>query len=102
MAKSTQGHPGACQIRSAPLRLPANLFWDVNPAALDAEKHAAQIIGRVVELGGIDGWRRARAHHGDDRLRAVVMGRLSARTTMVNALSKINSISHPVMKTMQR
>jgi hypothetical protein len=57
-----------------PLGLPANLFWDVSPAELDVEKHASQIIERVVERGGLDAWRRVRRHYGDARMSKVVTG----------------------------
>ncbi len=57
---------------STPLGLPANLFWDVNPAMLDAEKHAGQIIGRVVELGRLQDWHTVRHHYGDKRMSEVV------------------------------
>lgn len=55
-----------------PLGLPASWFWDVNPANLDTEKHAKQIIERVLVVGALEGWRAIRRHYGDDRLRGVV------------------------------
>ena len=38
-----------------PLGLPAEWFWDVNPARLDTERHAAQIIERILVVA---------EHHG--------------------------------------
>lgn len=55
-----------------PLSLPASWFWDVNPAKLDVERHAKQIIERVLVVGALEGWRAIRRHYGDDRLRSVV------------------------------
>lgn len=55
-----------------PLGLPASWFWDVNPANLDTEKHAKQIIERVLVVGALEGWRAIRRHYGDDRLRNIV------------------------------
>lgn len=55
-----------------PLGLPASWFWDVNPARLDTERHAAQIIERILVIGGMEGWRAMRQHYGDDKLRSVV------------------------------
>ncbi|MDZ4286502.1 MAG: hypothetical protein U0984_01010 [Prosthecobacter sp.] len=55
-----------------PLGLPAEWFWDVNPTRLDPEKHAAQIIERILVIGGMAGWRAIRSYYGDDRLREVV------------------------------
>src|SRR5436190_23943394 len=57
---------------TGPLGLPANLFWDVDPTKLDAEKHAAQIIERVLEHGGLTEWRLVRRHYGDQRMAQVV------------------------------
>jgi hypothetical protein len=55
-----------------PLGLPASWFWDVDPAKLDPEKHAKQIIDRVLVVGALEGWHAIRRHYGDDRLRSVV------------------------------
>lgn len=55
-----------------PLGLPSALFWDVDPGSLDLEKHARQIIGRVLERGGLDGWNKVRRHYGDETLKKVV------------------------------
>ena len=55
-----------------PLGLPASWFWDVDPAKLSLEKHAKQIIERVLVVGTLEGWRAIRRHYGDERLRTVV------------------------------
>jgi hypothetical protein len=57
---------------ATPLGLPVEWFWDVNPAGLDTEKHAAQIVERVLLVGALQGWRAIRSHYGDERLRAIV------------------------------
>lgn len=57
---------------SAPLGLPANLFWDVNATSLDVENHAGQIIGRVVELGRLQDWHAVRRHYGDQCMSRIV------------------------------
>jgi hypothetical protein len=59
---------------TGPLGLPANLFWDVNPGNLDSEKHAGQIIERVLEHGGLKEWQIVRRHYGDDKMIQVVTG----------------------------
>lgn len=63
--------PSQCRAKT-PLGLPASWFWDVNPANLDTEKHAKQIIERVLVVGALEGWRAIRRHYGDERLRNVV------------------------------
>ncbi len=55
-----------------PLGLPRELFWDVDPAKLDVDRHANQIIGRVVERGGLKDWHSVRRHYGDERMIQVV------------------------------
>jgi hypothetical protein len=60
------------------------LFWDVELAQLDVEKHADYILGRVLERGRIDdvGW--VLRFYGEDRIHAFLRERpraeLSART----------------------
>lgn len=44
------------------------LFWDVDRAALDEEKHAEFIIRRVLALGDLDDIRWAEACYGPERL----------------------------------
>jgi hypothetical protein len=53
-------------------QLRPTLFWDVNPAKLDAALHAKQIIQRVVERGTLEEWRVTRKHYGDEKMRTVV------------------------------
>ena len=57
---------------ATPLGLPRALFWDMQMESLDPESHAKQIIARVVERGGLEGWHRIRRHYGDEKLRQVV------------------------------
>jgi hypothetical protein len=57
-----------------PLGLPKSLFWDVDPTGLDLEMHAAQIVERVVECGGLIHWKTVRHHYGDERMIRIVTG----------------------------
>ncbi|MDZ4405356.1 hypothetical protein [Prosthecobacter sp.] len=66
----TSTPPQGCA--KTPLGLPASWFWDVNPANLDTEIHAKQIIDRVLVVGALEGWKAIRRHYGDERLRSVV------------------------------
>ncbi len=34
----------------------SGLFWDVNPATIDCEKHINYIVGRVLEAGTLADW----------------------------------------------
>lgn len=48
------------------------LFWDVDASKLDVEKHARQIINRVVERGTLEEWKATRQFYGDERMRSEV------------------------------
>lgn len=66
--------PAAIESTATPLGLPSQLFWDVNPAKVDAESHVTWIIARVVELGRLDDWLRVRGYYGDEQMIAAVTG----------------------------
>lgn len=53
-------------------QLSPTLFWDARAGTVDAEKHASQVIQRVVERGTLAEWKATRQHYSDDRLRAVI------------------------------
>lgn len=55
-----------------PLGLPKALFWDVDPAGLDPDEQARQIVERVVEYGGLADWKAVRRHYGDERMKEIV------------------------------
>ncbi len=40
------------------------VFWDVDPATLDTEKHAGYILPRILESGGLNEVRWAIAQYG--------------------------------------
>ncbi len=42
------------------------LFWDMDKAQIDVDKHAASIIQRVLEFGTLDDWRLTRDFYGLD------------------------------------
>lgn len=69
-----------------PLGLPKALFWDTDLATLDLAKHETQVIARVVERGGLEGWRKLRRHYGDDKLRQVVTNLRTLEPRTVNFL----------------
>jgi len=45
------------------------LFWDVNPENLDFEKNAQFIIGRVLDFGTLDEWKKIRGIYGLEKIR---------------------------------
>ncbi len=45
------------------------LFWDVNVEKLDFEKNARFIIGRVLDFGNLDEWKKIRDFYGLARIK---------------------------------
>ena len=44
------------------------LFWDIDREQLDAERHSAHLIQRVLEYGTLNDWRLTRDYYGLDRI----------------------------------
>jgi hypothetical protein len=44
------------------------LFWDTNPENIDFEKHARQVIERVVTRGKMEDWFIIQDFYGMDRI----------------------------------
>jgi hypothetical protein len=51
------------------MKLSNALFWDTDAGTLDYERHAAYIIGRVLERGTLDEWREIKAYYGLERIK---------------------------------
>lgn len=66
--------PSLSASQDVPLGLPGSLFWDVNPAEMDADRSAPLILSRVVELGTLEDWLKVRRHYGDERMIGVLTG----------------------------
>jgi hypothetical protein len=58
------------RIPQAVLDAGARLFWDVDPASLDPDRHEDFILGRVLSEGDWETVRALRAEVGDKGLRA--------------------------------
>lgn len=54
------------------LQLPSHLFWDVDSAEVDPEKHAVWLARRVLEYGDWPDWQVLVHHFGKDRLATIV------------------------------
>lgn len=44
--------------------LSQHLFWDVDLADIDLQRHKRFVIQRVLEYGTLEDWRRIRAYYG--------------------------------------
>jgi hypothetical protein len=54
------------------MTLSHHLFWDVDRAAVDAERHAPWLVKRVLEYGRWEDWRVLVSHYGRPRLAGIV------------------------------
>ncbi|MDH6312743.1 hypothetical protein M2137_001518 [Parabacteroides sp. PFB2-10] len=68
----------------------ANLFWDVDPADIDMDKHAAFIVGRVLDYGLMEDWLFIRDYYGIERLREIALG---IRSMFPESLSFIATVT---------
>jgi hypothetical protein len=60
------------------------LFWDVDPAQVESERHASFVIERTLERGGVQAIRELFQLYGKDRIVAVICS--SRRVTRKTAL----------------
>lgn len=71
------------------MKLSPYLFWDTNPENIDYEKHARQVIERVVTRGTIADWFSIKAFYGLDRIQEEVVKIRSLDKLTLNFLSVI-------------
>lgn len=81
-----------CKTNSLTALLPPHLFWDIEVAAFDAEKHSAQIVQRVLEYGELRDWQVVRDYYTLDRVESDCT---NLRTLHPQALSFICAIHTP-------
>ena len=48
------------------------LFWDTDVASLDADRHAALVLSRILERGSWEQWVEARNYYGRERMIAAL------------------------------
>jgi hypothetical protein len=71
-------------------RFSEHLFWDVDRAGLDPERHAAYIVGRVLDYGKWEDWQSIRDHYGLERVKENALG---LRTMFPKALAFIATVT---------
>lgn len=75
------------------LKLRTELFWDLNIAELNEQKHQRIIIERVISLGNLDEWKEIVRHYGLDVIKSEIInaGSLDPKTiAFVESYLKIN------------
>ena len=75
--------------------LSKHLFWDVDRAIIDFEKHKSYIIKQVLEFGLIDDWSLIQKYYGLDQITEVSK---SFRELDKKALSFISFLSKTPLK----
>ena len=55
------------------LGLSKTLFWDVDPYTVEAEKHDAFIVDRVLQMGTMEEFKAIKEYYGKDRILAIAM-----------------------------
>jgi hypothetical protein len=73
-----------------PLPFSPSLFWDIDIASLDLEKHAPYIVERVLDNGRMDDWLFIRQYYGLEKLRDIAIG---IRSMSPKALSFISVVT---------
>jgi len=67
-----------------------HLFWDIDLATLDMEKHAAYIVERVLDNGRMDDWLFIKQYYGMERLKEIAQ---DIRSMSPKALSFISTVT---------
>jgi hypothetical protein len=73
------------------LSFSTNLFWDIDIADLDMEKHARYIVGRVLDYGDWKDWSLIRDYYGLEKLKEIALG---IRSLFPESLSFIATVTH--------
>lgn len=48
------------------------LFWDTDPASLNADDHAAYVLSRILERGTREQWQEACEYYGRERMVSIL------------------------------
>ena len=66
------------------------LFWDKDVSKFDADKHASQLIHKVVEYGQLSDWNNLLQLYGKERIKETVVNlRSLSSVTHTNSPSRI-------------
>lgn len=73
------------------LSFSSNLFWDIDLADLDMERHAAYIVNRVLDHGTMNDWLFIKSYYSLERLREIA---LNIRSMERESLSFIATVTN--------
>lgn len=69
-----------------------HLFWDVDLATFDLEKHNVHMIQKVLEYGKMSDWNLLKSFYGLDRIKEVSLNLRSLDAVTLSFLSTIFNI----------
>ena len=69
-----------------------HLFWDVDSEKFDLEKHAVQMIQKVLEFGKIEDWELLKLYYGLEKIKNVSLNLRSLDAVTLSFVSTIFKI----------
>ena len=75
------------------LNFSENLFWDIDSATLDYEKHRKFIVQRVVEYGSLEDWRLICNYYGLNSIISTAQGVRSLEKKALTFLAAVGNVS---------
>lgn len=73
------------------MKLGRHIFWDSDPAKVDLEQHARQVIERIVTRGKLEDFFAARDYYGWERIKKEVV---KIRSLDIKTLTFLSTILH--------
>jgi len=97
-----RSNDGASGARDLLAELSVGLFWDVDPALLDADIHAGYIIPRVMEHGSWGDVKRIWSFYGSERIRRQLMEAPSLSKRTIHFFASYFSLSQADFKAQRK
>lgn len=69
-----------------------HLFWDVDLATFDLEKHHVQMIQKVLEFGKLEDWKLLKSYYGLEKVKEVSLNLRSLDAVTLSFVSTIFNI----------
>jgi hypothetical protein len=91
MSTATASATATASCQTIVKQFSPNLFWDIDIAELDMEKHIAYIVSRVLDYGRWEDWLLIRKYYGLEKIKETAM---NLRFMFPDSLSFIATITH--------
>jgi hypothetical protein len=70
-----------------------NLFWDTDTSTMDIERHAAFIVGRVLDYGRWEDWLFIRNYYGIQRIKEIALNLRSLEKKSLAFIATVTDIN---------